>query len=177
MNDADVFAIDRPHKKLLQYYILKSILSGPFIIFVLPLLLCRYVSIRYRFDAEGVRMCWGVFFRKEVNLNYARIQDIHLTSGVIQRWLGLADIQIQTASGNAAAEMAIEGLLEYEALRSFLYTKMRGYKQQAKPLPTPSPAGEPADAESLALLKDVVEQLKGARAALEKLSTQRTPQR
>ena len=166
MNDADVFAINRPSGKLLQYYLVKALLSGPFALILLPLLLCRYVSLRYRFDAEGVRMCWGVLFRKEVNLTYARVQDIHLTSGVIQRWLGLADIQIQTASGKAEAEMVIEGLLEAEALRSFLYTKMRGYKPQAKT----QPAGVPDGDECLVLLKDAVEELKGARAALEKLA-------
>jgi len=42
--------------------------------------------------------------------------------------LNLADIKIQTASGNTDAEMVIEGLLEYKEIRDFLYEKMRGYK-------------------------------------------------
>ena len=73
----------------------------------------------------------GILFRREVNLTYARIQDIHLRSGFIQRWLGLADIQIQTASGSAGAELVIEGFKEFEAIRDFLYTRMRGYQTEA----------------------------------------------
>ena len=71
-------------------------------------------------------MRWGMFFRREVNLTYRRIQDIHLTKNPLQRWMGLAKISLQTASGSANAEMSIEGILEAEALRDFLYSRMRG---------------------------------------------------
>jgi len=30
---------------------------------VLPMLYFRYHTMRYRFDAEGIRMCWGILFR------------------------------------------------------------------------------------------------------------------
>jgi len=61
-----------------------------------------------------------------VHLTYRRIQDIHLTRNLIQRWLGLATVSIQTASGSSTPEMSIEGILQAEALRDFLYAKMRG---------------------------------------------------
>ncbi|MFA6293321.1 MAG: PH domain-containing protein [Victivallales bacterium] len=131
MNETDIYQIQRPSPMLLKLYIIRSILSGPFIIFSLPVLLFRYYTLKYRFDGEGISMRWGFIFRREVNLTYARIQDIHLTSGVIQRWLGLADLKIQTASGSAEPEMTIEGIIEYEKLRDFLYTKMRGYRDLA----------------------------------------------
>jgi putative membrane protein len=57
--------------------------------------------MRYRFDTDGIHMRWGIVFRREVLLNYSRIQDIHLRSNLIERWLGLARIEIQTASGSA----------------------------------------------------------------------------
>jgi putative membrane protein len=69
-----------------------------------------------------------LLFRREVNLTYARIQDIHLRSGIIQRWLGLANLEVQTASGSANAELVVEGFKEFEAIRDFLYTRMRGYQ-------------------------------------------------
>lgn len=125
-----VFQIERPHPKLMTYYFITCLLTGPlFPIFILPAFF-RYKTMRYRFDEEGVAMRWGVLWRRENLLNYAKIQDIHLSSGVIQRWLGLANIQIQTASGSSSAEMTIEGLLEYEAIRDFLYSKMRGHKDR-----------------------------------------------
>ena len=93
---------------------------------LLPTLWFRYLTLRYRFDDEGVSMRVGLLFKKEILLTYRRIQDIHLTRNIIQRWLGLATVSVQTASGNAGPEMTIEGILEAEQLRDFLYQKMRG---------------------------------------------------
>ena len=64
--------------------------------------------------AEGLRMSWGILFRNEVLLNYARIQDIHLRSNAIERALGLARIEIQTASGSSSSVMTLEGLADPE---------------------------------------------------------------
>lgn len=76
-------------------------------------------------------MRWGVLFRREISLNYSRIQDIHLSSNFIERWMGLAKIQVQTASGSSSAEMTIEGLHDFESVRDFLYTRMRGARDRA----------------------------------------------
>jgi putative membrane protein len=110
----------------MYYYVLVSLLAGPAFVFPLLPLLCKYLTLRYRFDAKGVSMSYGVLFKRETLLTYRRIQDIHLTRNIVQRWLGLATVSIQTASGAAGAEMAIEGILEAEALRDFLYQRMRG---------------------------------------------------
>src|SRR5690606_357362 len=111
---------------LLTYYILTSFLLGPGFIFILVPRYFRYHTLRYDIDEEGIRMRWGILFRREVTLTYARIQDIHLASNVVERWLGLGRIQVQTASGSASAEMTIEGIREIEPLRDFLYARMRG---------------------------------------------------
>ena len=126
-----IFALERPDPVLWNLYVIHAVLTGPGIVFMLPLYYFRYRTLRYRFDEEGIHMRVGILFRREVNLTYARIQDIHLRSGFIQRWLGLADIQIQTASGSAGAELVIEGFKEFEAIRDFLYTRMRGYRKAA----------------------------------------------
>ena len=116
----------RPVRALFGYYALQSILAGPGIIVLLPLRWFRYHTLRYEFDADGVTMRWGILFRREVTLTYARIQDIHLVSNVVERWLGLGRVQIQTASGNASAELTIEGLPDYQQVRDELYVRMRG---------------------------------------------------
>ena len=127
MSQETVSKIERPDPSLMTYYMLMCLLTGPlFPIFIIPNWF-RYHTMRYRFDADGVSMRWGILFRREINLTYSRIQDIHLTSNLIERWLGLARVQIQTASGSATAEMTIEGIKEYEVLRDFLYSKMRGH--------------------------------------------------
>ncbi len=170
--DETIYAIERPCRQLMTYYFLGLLITGPlFPILILPAYF-RYHTMRYRFDAEGISMRWGILFRREVILNYSRIQDIHLTSNFVERWLGLSRIQIQTAAGSGEAEMTIEGLREFEAVRDFLYSKMRGMKERA-----PSTAGtssskpgvqldEAAAAELLATLRDVASELRGLRADL-----------
>jgi putative membrane protein len=122
----DPFAITRPAPVLMLYYVLVSLLAGPAFVFVLAPLYCKYLTLRYRFDDKGISMSYGLIFKRETLLTYRRIQDIHLTHNIVQRWLGLATVSVQTASGSAGAEIAIDGILEFDALRDFLYQRMRG---------------------------------------------------
>jgi putative membrane protein len=124
--------ITRPHPRLLQYYFLVALCTGPLSPFVLLPLFFKYYTLRYEFDDRGVSMKWGLLFRREVLLTYRRIQDIHLTRNIIQRWMGLATVSLQTASGSSSAEMSIEGILEAEALRDYLYSKMRGARHPSE---------------------------------------------
>ena len=169
-------ALERPHRALWTYYIIRAILTGPGLVAALPYLYFRYHTLRYRLDEEGIHMKVGILFRKETNLTYARIQDIHLRSGLLQRWLGLANVQIQTASGSAGPELVIEGFKEYEAIRDFLYTRMRGYQtapraaaaRPATPAAAPAtaaPAGN--DAELTGLLYGIRDELRRTRELLE----------
>jgi putative membrane protein len=169
VTEAGIFAIERPHPRLLWLYMIRAVLTGPGLLIMMPLLFFRYETMRFRFDAEGIHMRWGILFRRQVNLTYARIQDIHLTSGLIQRWLGLADVKIQTASGSSGAEMTLEGLLEFEAIRDFLYTRMRGYRDRSHGTPeTPAHVAAGHDGQAAALLREAVDELRAARIALER---------
>ena len=112
------------------------------------------------FDDEGIWKRQGLLWRREVNVAYRRIQDIHLTNGILQRWLGLATVSIQTAAGSANPEVTIDGVLEAEALRDFLYTKMRGVRDgHHGTAPTPAHAAlatpDTAGDETLALLVEI----------------------
>ncbi len=167
-----IFALERPHPKLRTLYVIRALLSGPFVLILLPVLLFRYRTLRYRFDDEGIHMRVGILFRREVNLTYARIQDIHLQSGILQRWLGLADIQIQTAAGSAGAELVIEGFTEFEAIRDFLYNRMRGTREgRTTPAAfetitaTQTTAG--AEGEVVPLLLEIRDELRKARELIE----------
>jgi putative membrane protein len=133
--------ITRPVPALMKYYLIVSLLTGPgFFLLILPLFF-KYETLRYRFDEEGISMSWGLLWRREVYLTYRRIQDIHLTRNLLQRWLGLATVSVQTASGSATPEMSIEGILEADALRDYLYTKMRGAREPAALAAEPAAAG------------------------------------
>src|SRR5262245_17936672 len=126
MKPFDPRQIERPDSSLLKYYVIMTLLTGPgFLILFWPLFF-KYETLKYRFEDDGMSMSWGILFRHEINLTYRRIQDIHLTRNIIQRWLGLATVSIQTASGSATPEMSIEGILQADQLRDYLYARMRG---------------------------------------------------
>ena len=140
-----------PVRALLTYYLTASILFGPLFFVAAIAGWFRYHTLRYDIDDEGITMRWGILFRREISLTYARIQDIQLSSNVLERWLGLAKIQLQTASGSSSAEMTIEGVPDVGAMRDFLYSRMRGARDQrhqvratqaADALPGPE-AGDP----------------------------------
>ncbi len=124
----DPRTIERPDPILLRYYLWVALLTGPLSPLVFISMWFRYTTLKYKFTDDGVSMSWGVFFKQEVYLTYRRIQDIHLTRNILQRWMGLAKISLQTASGSSKAEMAIVGILRAEELRNFLYSRMRGAK-------------------------------------------------
>src|SRR4029077_14856546 len=108
-------------------------------------------TLKYRFDEEGVSASWGSLFRREVVLTYARIQDIHLSRNIFERWLGIGTVQIQTAAGSSSAEMSIEGTQRFEEIRDFLYSRMRGH-EKAKPAVVPAASG---GGEAVALLREI----------------------
>jgi uncharacterized protein len=126
--DFDPNQLPLPSPQLFTYYLLGAIASGPFVFLTLPALWFRYQTLKYRFEESGLRMQVGLLFKKETVTAYRRIQDIHMTSNVIQRWLGIASISIQTASGSAMPEIVIEGVTEPEKLRDWLYERLRGTK-------------------------------------------------
>jgi putative membrane protein len=164
--DSAILALSRPHPRLLTYYLLLAAVIPPlFPVVVIPLYF-RYHTLRYRFTDEGISMSWGILFRREVIIQYARIQDIHLRSNIVERWLGLARVLIQTASGSAAAEMTLEGLQEFETVRDFLYARMRGVKDHRTP-PATSAAAPANDSDLAAILRETATELRGAREALE----------
>jgi uncharacterized protein len=178
-DEAAILAIERPHPSLWTYYLLGCLVLPPLFPFLVLPAWFRYHTMRYRFTTEGISMSWGILFRREIIIQYARVQDIHLRSNIVERWLGLARVLVQTASGNAGAEMTIEGIKDYEGLRDFLYHRMRGVKEHPRSAASPAGAavstpGGTAD-ELVATLRDVANELRQVRLALEQPSTNRLP--
>jgi putative membrane protein len=149
----DPSTITRPDDALLVYYFIISLLAVVAFPIVFVPLFIRFKTMRYRFDDSGVSMCWGFFFRREIYLTYGRLQDIHLTRNILERWMGLAKLPIQTASGSSGATMRIEGIRDPEPLRDFLYSKMRGAK-----------GATDTEGAATELLRDIRDELRGLRA-------------
>lgn len=167
----DPASITRPDLALRTYYILCAactVFGFPIVIW--PLMF-KYYTLRYMFDDKGVSMSWGVLFHREMYLTYQRIQDIHVTRNLFHRWLGLAAVAVQTASGSSGAEMTIEGIRNPEALRDFLYSKMRGARpperatevDSGEGASVDSTASKASDDEALTLLRDIRDELRTLR--------------
>jgi putative membrane protein len=168
VDDAQILAITRPHKNLLVQYCFRSLLGTFAAPIVIVPLYFKYHTLKYRLDQEGISVSWGILFRHEIHLTYKRIQDIHVSRSLVERYLGLGTVELQTAAGSSESEMSLEGLLEYDAVRDFLYRRMRGHE-----LARPADAGALAPAEGaagdelLALLRGMRDDLDAARRALE----------
>ena len=158
----DPTTITQPHERLLTYYVVVALLTLPAFPVTMIVLYIKYRTMRFRFDHEGIWKRQGLLWRRETNVAYRRIQDIHLTNGIIQRWLGLATVSIQTAAGSSTAEVTIDGVLEADALRDYLYTKMRGVRDGSQAAAAHAPEGasdREAPDETLALLTEIRDSL------------------
>lgn len=161
--DQEFLNLTRPDSKLLTWYFLQSL---PTFLTGFPFLYFRYRTLQYRFDDKGIHMRWGILFRREINLTYARIQDIQVRSNFIQRWLGLANVEVQTASGSAAAEMTLEGILNPDGLRDFLYRQSKGEDQEDS-AEAPTVESNDSTAEVTDLLQQMAADLKAIREGLQ----------
>lgn len=137
-----VFAIERPKPQLLTLYLLYAGLTTVAAPIVFIPLYFRYHTLRFRFDAQGIGVSYGILFRRETYLTYARIQDIHLTRNLFERWLGIGTVEIQTASGSGSAEITVPGTDQFEPIRDYLYARMRGAREHVEPTLAAPPEGE-----------------------------------
>ena len=173
--DAEIQAITRPDDNLLWLYALTSLLALIAAPIVFVPLFFKYHTLRYKLDEEGISASWGILFRREVHLTYKRIQDIHVKRNFVERWLGIGTVEVQTASGSASSELSLEGMRDHEALRDFLYRRMRGHElAQSAASPSKaagalasSAAAAGTDAEIVTLLRGIQAEIEATRRALE----------
>ncbi|MEV7688249.1 PH domain-containing protein [Streptomyces bungoensis] len=72
-------------------------------------------SWRYAERADDLLISRGVLWREETVVPYGRMQLVEVTSGPVERYFGLAGVQLHTAA--AATDAAIPGLDPAEAER------------------------------------------------------------
>lgn len=143
---ARVATVTRPEPALLLYYVLTALFTTiAFPLVIIPLFF-RYETLKYRFDDQGVFMSYGILFRKEMQLTYARMQDIHLSQNLLERWLGIGTVTVQTAGSGEGGNLAIVGVKHFEAIRDYLYVRMRGVREESKHAPSADALHEIRDA-------------------------------
>ncbi|MBK9250226.1 MAG: PH domain-containing protein [Ignavibacteria bacterium] len=168
VNEEEIFKLNRPHKNLLKLFVIYSLTSLIFFPFVMIPMYFRYHTLRYKFDSEGISIAYGIFWRRESYVTYSRIQDIHVTRNIFERWLGLGTVAIQTASGSANSEESISGMMEFEQIRNFLYARMRGIHSPQKASQVSVTQGNTTTNEELTLLESIRDEIRATRQALER---------
>jgi putative membrane protein len=162
--EKQVHAIVKPEPALFTSYVIASLAT----LCAAPLVLIpayfHYHTLWYRFDASGVSMGYGILFRREMQLTYARMQDIHLSQNILERWLGIGTVTVQTAGSGASGNLTISGVKHFERIRDYLYARMRGVRDEHHEPNTAQAHG--SDAVLLEIrdaLRDAAEALKGAK--------------
>jgi putative membrane protein len=81
----------------------------------------QYLRFRYEVTEASLVLDSGVWRREHRVIPLARIQNIDLKQSVLQRMLGVAELQVETAGGESSeAALSVLGLQEAEALRAHL---------------------------------------------------------
>lgn len=164
VNEQEIFALTRPDKNLLPLYVMYALITTIAFPFVMLPLYFKYRTLRYRFDTEGISVSYGILWRKESYTTYSRIQDIHVSRNILERWLGLGTVDIQTASGSSTAEVCVMGVRQYDNIRDFLYARMRGVKLKGNETDERSKNSE---TELVEILRNIKEDLSAVRQSLE----------
>jgi membrane protein YdbS with pleckstrin-like domain len=86
-----------------------------------------YESMWYELREDEMSWKRGVWFRTTGIVPYNRITNLDIRQGPLMRFFGIHTIAIQTAgySGQATAEIRIEGIEDAEALREFIRSLVR----------------------------------------------------
>jgi putative membrane protein len=113
----------------------------------------KQAIFRYGFGPEELVVRDGLLTRNERNIPYGRIQNVDLVRNPFHRWLGVAQVRIETASGTKPeAVMRVLSMDAVETLRSHVFAERR---EAAAGLPESAP--ERADHVLLAMpISDVV---------------------
>jgi len=103
----------------------------------------RYLTLRWRYEADELVVKEGWIFRTERHVPYARIQNVDLKQNVLHRAFSVAEVTIETAGGiEAEVSLSVVSLASYEELRERAFTG----RASARPAPGSSrvsTAGEP----------------------------------
>ncbi|MEO5925346.1 MAG: PH domain-containing protein [Bryobacteraceae bacterium] len=124
---------------------------------------------------RSLRVRHGIISTHELTTTFANIQEIRVSAGPLQKLLGLADLEIQSAGGgggggphsSSSAHVArFSGLDNANEIRDYVVNCLRQYRDSGLGEADHSPSPEASSA--LAAAHTVLEEARGLRAALGK---------
>ncbi|PIT84073.1 hypothetical protein COU37_05445 [Candidatus Micrarchaeota archaeon CG10_big_fil_rev_8_21_14_0_10_45_29] len=90
----------------------------------------EYMSYTYAIEESEFVIREGVITRHTTVIPYNRIQNINTTRSLLERLLGLASLQIETAGSTTHAEGHLPGVINKDALIAEIMQKVEGAKRR-----------------------------------------------
>lgn len=125
-----------------------------------------YRSLSYEIGAEQVIVRQGVLTRAVKNVPYRTVTNLTVKRGVLDRWLGLGTLDIQTAgtSGTNQAEQSLAGLVDADEVYDRVVAQLSRFRGGMSPTQAEMETPSGTDETLTALLAEV----RAIRKALEK---------
>ena len=85
-----------------------------------------YRSLEYVIDEDSIRENVGVFWKKRITVPYAKITNVDVVQGPVQRKFNVGSIHIQTAgaSGTQQAEMVLLGIRDMDSVKDTIMARV-----------------------------------------------------
>jgi uncharacterized membrane protein YdbT with pleckstrin-like domain len=124
---------------------------------------------------RSLRIRNGVVWLQEMTMTFANIQGIRVSANPIERWLGLTNVEVESAGGGAAHGAGatssghvakFEGVDNAELIRDLLVNRLRAYRDSGLGEKTVETKEPPA----LLAASEVLQETKALRKSLSKLS-------
>jgi len=128
-----------------------------------------YRSLEYTIEDDEIRANKGVFWKKRVAMPYAKITNIDITQGPVQRMFNIGNIHVQTAGAGGAqgarAELKLWGITDLEELKNTIMEKVRNVHHRARGTAQPATRREPIQGIEARMLDELtaIRQLLGKR--------------
>jgi membrane protein YdbS with pleckstrin-like domain len=107
------------------------------IVFTFLALRLNYELRWYMVTDRSLRIRHGVWSVEELTMTYANIQEIRVSSGPLQNWLGLADVVVSAAGGGTTDKhghtvgghkATFEGVENANEIRDLIVERLRAYR-------------------------------------------------
>lgn len=119
-----------------------EVIAAVFFVVQLPL---SYAAVRLNFEMRwyivtdrSLRIRSGIWSVEELTMTFANIQQVNLTQGPVQRFMGIADLEVTSAGGGGRAQAKkegddshsgrFEGVEDATAIRNLILERLRQYR-------------------------------------------------
>ena len=134
----------------------------------LALVPAYFRSIEYQLGEEEIIVRQGIITKVIKTVPYRTVTNIIVKRGLLDRWLGIGGVAIQTAgfSQQGGPEAMLSGLEEFESVHQHVFDALRRYRARTGPALGVEEQAVPSE-ELTELLREILAEIKALRNAVE----------